>query len=334
MTGRTDGHAGAGRTRGARGARPEGDILALDIGGTKMLAVLVDESGRERRRHQVPTPASRPGESAQLDKTLAELVAAVVGHDTVRAIGIASAGPADIRAGTIDPVNIPGWRHFPIRDVISGHCHDAPAVLIGDALAAAIGEYERGAGRGATSLLGIVVSTGIGGGLVLDGRPFAGASGNAGHFGHDEIEPGGERCGCGAVGCLETVASGPGMVRWARARGWTGADARELVTQAGAGDAVALAALERAAHGLATAIAHASLLLDLDLVVVGGGVSAAGELLLEPLRRHLAEQARLAFVRGTRVVRAELGGDAGVVGAASAARRMLAERATPTRSLA
>jgi glucokinase len=310
-----------------------GNILALDIGGTKMLAVLVDGSGRERRRLQVPTPSSRTGDSVQLDRALAELVSGVAGSDPVSAVGIASAGPTDIRAGTIDPVNIPGWRDFPIRDVLSTRFGGAPTVLVGDALAAAIGEYERGAGKGAASLLGIVVSTGIGGGLVLDGHPFAGASGNAGHFGHEEIEPAGERCGCGALGCLETVASGPAMVRWARARGWTGTDARELVASARAGDATALAALDRAAHGLATALAQASLLLDLDLVVVGGGVSAAGELLLEPVRRYLAEEARLAFVRRTRVVRAELGGDAGIVGAASEARRALARHQADTSSL-
>jgi len=291
-----------------------------------MLAALFDDEGGEIRRRQVPTPPSRPGASARLDETLAKLVTEVVGHDSVAAIGIASAGPADMEAGTIDPVNIPGWRDFPVRAAVSAHCAGAPALLLGDALAAAIGEYEYGAGKGASSLLGIVVSTGIGGGLVLGGHPFSGATGNAGHFGHEEIEPGGDACGCGSFGCLETVASGPGMVRWAQARGWTGTDARGLVGSARGGDAVALGALERAARGLGKALAHASLLLDLDRVVVGGGVAAAGELLLEPVRRHLAEEARLGFVRGTRVVQAELGGDAGILGAARQARRMLARQ--------
>jgi glucokinase len=198
----------------------------------------------------------------------------------------------------------------------------APARLGGDGLCMAMGERWRGAGRGAQFMLGMVVSTGIGGGLVLDGAPYDGRTGNAGHVGHIVVDPGGTACTCGGHGCAEAVASGPHLAAWARDNGWDAgpeADARELAEAAGRGDPVALRAFRRGATAVAATIASVAAVCDLDLVVIGGGVAKSGALLFDPLREALASFAGLDFIRDIRVLPAELGGDAGLVGAAALA---------------
>ncbi|MDT5130889.1 MAG: glucokinase, partial [Mycobacterium sp.] len=169
-------------------------------------------------------------------------------------------------------------------------------------------------------LLGMVVSTGVGGGLVLDGAPYDGRTGNAGHVGHVVVDPGGGPCSCGGRGCVETIAAGPRMAQWAREHGWEAsaeADAKELADAANAGNTVAVQAFRRGAIAVAAMIASVGAVCDLDLVVVGGGVATSGALLFDPLREALRTYARLDFLRGLRVLPAELGGDAGLVGAAA-----------------
>jgi glucokinase len=184
----------------------------------------------------------------------------------------------------------------------------------------ALGERWRGAGRGAEFLLGMVVSTGVGGGLVLDGAPYDGRTGNAGHVGHVVVDPDGGPCSCGGHGCVETIAAGPRMAQWARENGWDAppeADAKELADAANAGNTVALQAFQRGATAVAMMIASVGAVCDLDLVVIGGGVAKSGALLFDPLRDALTSYARLDFIRDLRVLPAELGGDAGLVGAAA-----------------
>jgi glucokinase len=166
----------------------------------------------------------------------------------------------------------------------------------------------------------MVVSTGVGGGLVLDGAPYDGRTGNAGHVGHVVVDPDGGPCSCGGRGCVETIAAGPRMAQWARDHGWEAApeaDAKELADAANLRVAVALQAFRRGATAVAAMIASVGAVCDLDLVVVGGGVAKSGALLFDPLREALATYARLDFLRGLRVLPAELGGDAGLVGAAA-----------------
>ncbi len=164
-----------------------------------------------------------------------------------------------------------------------------PVRLAGDAICMALAEHWRGAGRGASFMLGMVVSTGVGGGLVLDGVPYHGRTGNAGHVGHVVVEPDGQLCPCGGHGCVETVASGPWMTRWALANGWAappGADASTLAEAADAGDPVARKAFQRGATALAAMIASVGAVCDLDLVVIGGGVANSGRTLFDPLKRR------------------------------------------------
>lgn len=292
-------------------------VLALDIGGTKIAAGLVDTTGTLVHRAQRPTP---DGDAETVWQTVVSLLTETQASadGAISSVGIASAGPIDVPAGTVSPINIAEWLHFPIVDRVAT-LTGLPTRLGGDGLCMALGEWWCGAGRGARFLLGMVVSTGIGGGLVLDGAPYHGRTGNAGHVGHVVVEPGGALCTCGGHGCVETVASGPHLARWAREHGWVapaGADAKELAEAVERGDPVALRAFARGADALAAMVASVAAVCDLDLVVIGGGVAKAGGVLFDPLRASLASYAGLDFIRGLQVVPAELGGDAGLVGAA------------------
>jgi glucokinase len=293
--------------------------LCLDIGGTKIAVGLADSEGALVYTATRPTPAG--GSAEQVWDVVAAMIAdALAAADgTVRAAGIASAGPIDLPSGTVSPINIKCWQRFPVRDRVAAAVPGVPVRLGGDGVCMALGEHWHGAGRGAGFLLAMVVSTGVGGGLVLDGAPYTGRSGNAGHVGHVVVERDGQPCTCGGRGCVETVAAGPWLVRWARANGWSappGADARELAAAATAGDEVAMRAFGRGATALAMMIASVAAVCDLDLVVIGGGVAKSGRLLFDPLRAALADYVGLEFLAGLRVVPAALGAEAGLVGAA------------------
>jgi glucokinase len=294
--------------------------LAIDIGGTKIAVGLTDPAGELVHKATEPTPKSKRPEQVWAVVELMIADAIKVAEGAVRAVGIGCAGPIDAAAGTVSPVNIAGWRDFPLRNLVVGAVPDVPVVLAGDAICMALGEHWRGAGRGANFLLGMVVSTGVGGGLVLDGAPYQGRTGNAGHVGHVVVEPDGQLCPCGGRGCVETIASGPWMTRWALANGWAappGADAVTLGEAADAGDPVAQQAFHRGATALAAMIASVGAVCDLDLVVIGGGVANSGRTLFGPLEAALANYTGLSFIRGLRVVPAALGGDAGLIGAAA-----------------
>jgi glucokinase len=293
--------------------------LCLDIGGTKIAAALADSDGTLVYNAIRPTPAAPAAEDvwAVVAAMITDAVRAA--DEPIAAVGIASAGPIDLPSGTVSPINIDSWDRFPLRDRVAAAVPGVPVLLGGDGVCMALGEHWLGAGRGARFVLGMVVSTGVGGGLVLDGHPYAGRTGNAGHVGHVVVEQDGRLCTCGGHGCVETVASGPWMVRWARDNGWSappGAGARDLAAAAEAGDPVAGRAFHRGAGALAAMIASVGAVCDLDLVVIGGGVANSGRLLFEPLRAKLSEYAGLDFISGLRVVPAELGGAAGLIGAA------------------
>jgi glucokinase len=335
---------------------------AVDIGGTKIAAGLVDGEGALLHRVELPTPAR--GSAEEVLATVAKLVDALAEDgrwDEVAGIGVGSAGPVDPARGTVSPVNIPSWRDFPLvarvaaLSAVAGRPRTVR--LLGDAAAMAAGEHWRGAARGYDDALCLVVSTGVGAGMILDGALRMGPSGNAGHLGHISVDMDGEDCLCGSRGCVETIASGTAIARWATARGWRpdgsspeahaaatarpatidnvviparpsnpvpdsgrAATAADVAASAARGDRIALAAFERAGRALAAGIASAASLADLRLAVVGGGVAKAGPLLFDPLRRHLECYASLPFTRRLQVVPATLGGDAGLIGAAAVLR--------------
>ncbi|NLG55753.1 MAG: ROK family protein [Rhodococcus sp.] len=292
--------------------------LAIDIGGTKIAVGLVDDDGTLVHQGRLPTPEGDAETVwAAVDALIDDALTAAGGR--VRGAGIGCGGPIDLSAGTVSPINIVEWQRFPLVDRVAAVV-DAPVRLHNDGLCMALGERWRGAGRGVPFMLGMVVSTGVGGGLVLDGAPYGGRTGNAGHVGHVVVDPGGAPCSCGGHGCVETIAAGPRMAQWARSQGWQApvdADAKELADAAEAGDAIALQAFRRGATAVAAMIASVGAVCDLDLVVIGGGVAKSGALLFDPVREALASYAGLEFLHGLRVVPAELGGEAGLVGAAA-----------------
>jgi glucokinase len=326
---------------------PHRVALAIDVGGTTLAAGLVTTAGIVVRRAERPTPTAGAGQGDVVTAALLALIDEVLGPGSddgptplVTCVGLACAGPIDATAGTVRPVNIPAWRDEPLVASVAAHLSGPPVVLVNDAVAMTVGEHWRGAARGTDDVLGVVVSTGVGGGLVLAGRPRLGPTANAGHVGHTVVVVDGEPCPCGGRGCVETRGSATAMVRAALAGGWRPpgdgagpgagsadrspagrADGRALAAAAAAGDPRARAAVERGAAALAAGFVSAAALLELDLIVVGGGFAASGPVLFEPLRRHVATRSGMPFLQRLRVVPAELGRDAGLVGAAALALR-------------
>jgi glucokinase len=305
-------------------------VGALDIGGTKIAGALVDGHGQILVRAQRATPAQQDGETVMgaVEEVLGELTASPLwGRATV--LGIGSAGPVDASAGTVSPVNVPGWRDYPLVRRVQDAAGGLPVELIGDGVAITAAEHWQGAARGHDNALCMVVSTGVGGGLVLNGQLHPGPTGNAGHIGHISVDLDGDPCPCGSRGCVERIASGPNIARRALENGWQpGPDgdtsAAAVAAAARTGDAVAVASFERAAQALAAGIAATATLVEIDIAVIGGGVGKAGDVLFTPLRKALANYATLSFVQRLEITPAQMGTDAGLVGAAAAA---LAKRA-------
>ncbi|MEV8086799.1 ROK family protein [Streptomyces nigra] len=300
-------------------------VAALDIGGTKIAGALVDGHGTIAVRAQRPTPAQEDGETVMraVEEVVQELTASPL-WGQVTALGIGSAGPVDASAGTVSPVNVPGWRGYPLVRRVREATGGLPVELIGDGVAITAAEHWLGAAQGHDNALCMVVSTGVGGGLVLGGRLHPGPTGNAGHIGHISVDLDGDLCPCGARGCVERIASGPNIARRALDAGWRpGPDgdtsAAAVAAAAREGDPVAVASFERAARALAAGIAATATLVEIDIAVIGGGVGKAGDVLFTPLRKALADYATLSFVQRLTVAPARMGTDAGLVGAAAAA---------------
>jgi glucokinase len=273
-------------------------VLALDVGGTKLAAAVVDDTGRILGRGRVPSPTGIDPE-ALYEALLACAAAALRGADVapgdLDGIGVAAAGPMVWPSGEVSPLNMPAWRGFPLRKRLVEE-FDAERVLIhNDAVGVTVGEHWRGAGSGTANLLGMTVSTGVGGGLILGGRLFHGASGNAGHVGHVVVERDGPVCACGGRGCLEAIASGPNTVRHALDDGWR----------------------PRPGTAVGTAIASCASLLDLEVAAIVGGFSQSGPSFWEPLRQAFAAHAGFPFAAACRVVPGQLGSAAGLLGAAA-----------------
>lgn len=280
-------------------------VLAVDIGGTKMAAGIVGDGGAVAHRRMVPTPASM--DPSVVFAALERLVRAVLAEspETVDACGVGCGGPMDPGGAAVSPLNIGAWRRFPLRQRLVD-VTGLDVFVDNDAKALALGEGAYGAARGERNYLAMVVSTGVGGGIVLDGRLLDGAQGNAGHIGHVIVEPGGELCGCGARGCLEAIASGPAIERA------TGAPA----TSADDGMRARVGRL------VGRAVADVANLLDLRLAVVGGSVALGfGELFFSAAQAELDACARLDFSVGARIVPVACGELAPLMGAGAVAAR-------------
>jgi len=297
-------------------------VLGIDVGGTSMKAGIWTRSadgslGERECTVRRPTP---PDETAA--DALAEFAAALIAeHGPVDAVGLAIPGIVDDESGIAEFSVAPTWTDLPLRDLISARL-DLPVALGHDTRIGGLAEGRAGAAQGCRDYLFVTLGTGVGGMVCLDGSPRLGPHHRAAELGHIVVDPLGVACGCGQRGCLETIASATGIARMYAARGSNGdghdrecdVSAREVAERAAAGERRAVEVWQTAVSALATTLISAITLLDLSLVVLGGGVAQAGDQLLVPLRRELA--ARLTFQRAPELVRAQLGDEAAVLGAA------------------
>ncbi len=308
-------------------------VVGVDVGGTKVLAGVVAADGTVRDLARGTTPG-RLATTEAVEETLAAVVARVARGRTLAAVGVAAAGFVDASGSRVMFAPHLPWRGEDVRTRLIERI-GAPVLLDNDATCAAHAEASYGAGREASSMVLVTLGTGIGGAVVLDGRVWRGAHGMAGEFGHMQVVPDGAPCECGRRGCWEQYSSGNALVRDARSR--LGSEPTVLselcdgdpdrltgpmVTAAAAdGDLVARAAFTRIGEWLGVGLANLVAALDPALVVVGGGVSDAGDRLLEPARDALARSLVGVGHRDVPpVVRAALGPEAGLIGAAGLAR--------------
>ncbi|MGL5811428.1 MAG: ROK family protein [Nocardioides sp.] len=308
--------------------------IGVDIGGTKVMAGVVDEAGHVVRTARRTTPG-RGVDVRLVEDVVAEAVIEVAAGEPIAAVGVAAAGFVDAgRSSVLFAPHLP-WRGEDVRARLQRRWA-APVVLDNDANAAVWAEWTFGAARGAVTAVMVTLGTGIGGGLVLRGRLHRGRNGMAGEFGHMQVVPGGYACECGRAGCWEQYSSGNALMRQVRGSlgrektildGWVGDRPHQLtgtmVSQAALlGDQTALDAFATVGDWLGVGLATVVAAIDPDLVVVGGGVCAAGELLLEPARAALRRSLVGARHRAVPpVVAAALGPAAGLVGAATLARQ-------------
>ena len=315
--------------------RPSGPVIGMDLGGTYLRAALTDEYGSVVLKRRVETLAHE-GREAVLGRVVALLdeVKGEAGGRGVLAVGVGAPGPLDPRAGMVRRAStLPGWVDVPLVDLIEERVGVA-AILGNDANVAALGELAYGAGRGAEHLVYLTISTGIGGGFVADGKLLEGRMGAAGEVGHVVVEPGGPECSCGGRGHLEALASGTAIARQAREALSSGEDTilgklsggdpgrvtAELVHEAAlGGDPFCIGLLGAAGRRVGHALIGLVHLFDPEVVVLGGGVTGAGDLFWRPLRETLWGGLIPSFAEGLSLRKSTLGDHAGLYGAAALA---------------
>ena len=304
-------------------------VYAIDVGGTKVELAVGDETGRLLATDRVATGdlGRQDAIVAALSERLRTLTPVGIHPD---AVGVGSPGPLDSRAGRLlKPSNLPGWEFLEIENKLSA-AMGLPVTLENDATAAALGEWQYGAGQGTDDMVYVTVSTGVGAGIIAHGDLIRGAAANAGELGHVIVNFEGAPCHCGLTGCLETEASGTALARMAEERrresSWLRAHAGPLsapdVFEAlRAGDATAREIVDHAADRLAWAFGTLVNLTNPERIVVGGGVAAEGDWLLDPIRRAMPRYAMPDLLSSTTVVQSALGADVGVAGAVAVALR-------------
>ena len=284
-------------------------IIGIDLGGTKIAAALADDHGKIITDVNIPTEAAK-GQRTVIDNVI-KAVAMLMSSSKkkVTCLGIGVPGPILYKTGiVIEPPNLPGWKQVNLKKILEKR-FKIPVQLDNDANCAALAEAKFGAGRKAKDFLYITVSTGIGGGVIIDRKLYRGAIGAAGEFGHMIIDPQGPLCGCGNHGCFEALASGTAIKKRA------GMDAISVELAARQGDEKALQVIRETAHYLAIGFANLVNVFNPELIVVGGGVSKMRELLFNPIREEFKKYALTLPAKNVQIVRAKLGDEVGVLGA-------------------
>jgi glucokinase len=306
-----------------RRARPSGGVwypralerlrvIGVDVGGTKTLsAVLTREGSIEARVERHTIVSSQDALLAELDSAIEELRAA---HPDAAAIGFGIPSRIDQRTGrAIASVNIP-LANLDFRDRMRER-HGLPVAIDNDGNAAAIAEWKTGAGRGASDVVMLTLGTGVGGGLILNGRPYRGATGSGAELGHIVVDFDGPPCACGGRGHLEAVASGKAASLVAKELYGADADSHELVKRAEAGESKAIEALAQIGRFLGAGLATFVNIFEPELIVIGGGFGRESEVLLGPAREVLARDGLVPGSETVKIVEAQLGAEAGVIGA-------------------
>jgi len=307
-------------------------VVGVDLGGTQVRAALVDREGMIHAREKTLT-LPEEGLEAVLGRIYqcATRVMQSVAPEDIQGIGIGAPGPLNPWTGVIlEAPNLGGWHHVPLAHLVEEH-FELPTRLGNDANLAALAERRFGAGRGSTDMIYMTISTGIGGGIIVDEELLLGARGLAGEIGHQTIEASGPRCNCGNTGCLEVLASGPAIARRTveRLRGGAASIIPALVDgdldkitaahvseAASGGDSLATEMLRLAGFYIGVGIVNLIHIFNPELFVIGGGVSKSGDLLFDAIRQVVNERTMISMREGVRIVPASLGDDVGLLGAA------------------
>ena len=304
-------------------------IAGIDIGGTKIAIALATADYEIKTKRIFPTQTS-DGANRILERILNELEILIEQEQAeLLKIGVACAGPLDVRQGLIlSSPNLPGWFEFPIVEIIRRRM-EVPVVLENDANAAALAEQKFGAGKGFNNLLYVTISTGIGGGIIADGKLIHGRTGNAGEIGHITVIPNGIRCGCGARGCLEAVCSGTGIARRFVEKIKSGADSRvigrvqnieqitakHIAEAAAEGDPLAIDIWEETIFYLSIGLGNLIVMFEPEAIILGGGVSMTGEQLFRPLQEQISNHVKILPAEKIQILHAGLGAESGIYGA-------------------
>lgn len=314
---------------------PEPLSLGIDLGGTKILTAVATAQGKMLSRDHSVTPATK-GQEAVVQSILESIGRALeqagIAAPQLSAIGVGAPGLSNPETGILfTSPNLPGWRDVPLRDIIEKEL-GKKAFLINDANAAALGELYFGAAKGAHHFIYITISTGIGGGIIIDGEVYTGSIGTAGEVGHMTIDDDGPPCNCGNRGCWEALASGTAMAREARKQikegartsilGYAEGDVEKVTAQvihnaAKEGDSLAKELITRTGYYVGVGLANLVNIFNPELIVIGGGLSNIGDMLLEPAYKVAGERAFKESYRTVRFALAKLGRDSGVLGAAA-----------------
>lgn len=309
-------------------------VVGVDLGATKIALGLIEPADRIAAYRRIPTSAHEGPQAVveRIAQSVAELGRELPDGMRIATLGICSPGPVDHQTGMlIDPPNLSGLHNAPLRQMLTERL-SLPVVLEHDAKAAALGEFHYGAGRGERSMVYIIVGTGVGAAIIIDGQLYRGAHNSAGEVGHITLDQHGELCPCGSRGCVETYAAGPWLARrYQRALERKGQRRRheaqppitgELVARlAEQGDTLAMQIMTEAGKALGVAVASMVMIMDIDLYVVGGGVAQSGDLLLEPARKTVPHYSYQSVGSRVRIVATELGDDGPILGCGWLARQ-------------
>ena len=319
--------------------KPGLPVLAIDLGGTKILAAIISNKGKIVAKKHHPTLADE-GPQPVINRIFSAIDHLLslrnIAPSQLDSISIAAAGAINYEKGLItSSPNLPGWYDIPLREIIEEK-YRVSTFLINDASAAALGEHQFGAGKGVNNLILLTMGTGIGGGIIVNGKLYSGVSGCAGELGHMTIDVNGPRCRCGNIGCLEMLASGTAVAEEAIRRIRQGGKsslsgivegkienitAEEVEMAARGGDSLALEVILKAATYLGVGMVNLVNIFNPEMIIVGGGMSKMGDLLLEPARQIVRERAFQLAAQAVRIVPVQLGENAGVLGAAVFARQ-------------